>query len=1344
MKKLWLFITAILLITLSACDVSSIEYLLYSETTNQTLYVSQTTGLNLITKKNNIEETLDYTITSDNLDVLSITNKIVTAVSVGTAKVTVTLIDDPNVSIEINITVVPSIVFDNIPSSTELEIDEEVTIVVVDRSNVGSQSITWTSSNQDVLVVTNGTVTAVGAGTAVIRATSNTTGHFVEQSFTVNEAIIVNTYEIQPSITSLNIIEDQEITPQFITKRNGVVESLPYTLSISDNSLASINGLKLRGLMVGSATITATLIDDPSVSTTIEIKIDKSFEIVDLEDTYTMYVNDSLTFTAIDRADISSQGVRWAVNQQTLATVSNGTVTSRLAGTITVTATSNTTNKRITIQITIIERPIEEISLDLPTDEILVESEFSLIAQVYPINATQGLIYTSNNETIAKVDANGLVKTFRSGSVTITARSTVDTSKTFAISFQVSVDPMGLFERFHVESPLRQYVTTFGYNPDRRFQWVNGSVTQYFFSDLNLKQMIIPVNTNPYVGQKATPHILSVVEPMNRIRSGILHEETKHIIYHDTGNHSPGATAYMHANYITSADNANNRARSWHFTVDDNEIYQHIPTNEVAWQGDSYTAYAKGIGIETAVNFGSDLYTTWHRTGKLIASLLIQYNLGMDSILQHYDTSGKNCPQALRMSGLYDEAIDLARAEYIVARDLSQYTIKFTSLNPDYVDERGRVIKAPATATRVGYKIDITGPSYQESKVFYSVLTGVDGSNTVTFTGTEEDIQVAKEFDAKVAELPKTIALQHSAMIEATRAFYNGLTPTQKALTVAEYSLSIKELELHKLLAINTPVVINQVLVSSNMMLNNGFIELYNPTSSDINLSGYSLQYADANEAFSTASGDEYIKWYQFTSLDVIKSKGYFLIQILGSDEVTDVFLPIPDAMTQFNVKSNGKIALSKTLDAIAGPLDTNIVDMVGFGNVSIYEGNGGANALLDQQSSKRIQFIDTNSNDKDFIYSTATPTNSRNQTIRTNLSSDQMAAMEVDLRIIGLPSVLTLEDENQVVLAREQFQLLTPSQRLLVQYSSRLNEKELELEGLMSEDLKMINQAIALVPSKIVFDFNFPTNGGVTWSYKDGEDSSYFDLSTGTYLQLSLVAQVRTLVASLNSESKEITVNFGVTNPNDVLIYNTARITPAAGGSTAEGKGTYEEQASRVGFGGFAITVGNKSYFIGKDSYIPLTNPLFGHTLTREELRPLGGVNGVNNMGLVNGAPTEYNGTGALYYNTTDEDLVFDPSDTYGRNNSGAYGYFKVVFSPNSDGSYTVKTGWADSGQNESTQGRMESLKPGEFLWCPHTYETNQADNAGTWLIQPGNFTIGGVLVPGTTIYIQQFKTNF
>lgn len=144
MKKLWLFITAILLITLSACDISSVEYLLYSETTNQTLYVSQTTGLNLITKKNNVEETLDYTITSDNLDVLSITNKIVTAVSVGTAKVTVTLIDDPNVSIEINITIVPSIVFDNIPSSTELEIDEEVTIVVVDRSNLDSQSITWT------------------------------------------------------------------------------------------------------------------------------------------------------------------------------------------------------------------------------------------------------------------------------------------------------------------------------------------------------------------------------------------------------------------------------------------------------------------------------------------------------------------------------------------------------------------------------------------------------------------------------------------------------------------------------------------------------------------------------------------------------------------------------------------------------------------------------------------------------------------------------------------------------------------------------------------------------------------------------------------------------------------------------------------------------------------------------------------------------------------------------------------------------------------------------------------------------------------------------------------------
>ena len=126
--------------------------------------------------------------------------------------------------------------------------------------------------------------------------------------------------------------------------------------------------------------------------------------------------------------------------------------------------------------------------------------------------------------------------------------------------------------------------------------------------------------------------------------------------------------------------------------------------------------------------------------------------------------------------------------------------------------------------------------------------------------------------------------------------------------------------------------------------------------------------------------------------------------------------------------------------------------------------------------------------------------------------------------------------------------------------------------------------------------------------------------------------------------------------------------------------------------------------------------------------------------MGIVNGKAKEYAGTGALYYNSTNEVLKFDLSDTYGRNNSGAYGYFKVIFGKDISGSYCVSKVLPNSGTNDTTTNVICELNPGEYLWCPHTYETNV--NGGTWLINPASSTSGGVLVEGTKMEIIKYKT--
>ena len=148
----------------------------------------------------------------------------------------------------------------------------------------------------------------------------------------------------------------------------------------------------------------------------------------------------------------------------------------------------------------------------------------------------------------------------------------------------------------------------------------------------------------------------------------------------------------------------------------------------------------------------------------------------------------------------------------------------------------------------------------------------------------------------------------------------------------------------------------------------------------------------------------------------------------------------------------------------------------------------------------------------------------------------------------------------------------------------------------------------------------------------------------------------------------------------------------------------------TKVGFEGIAMVVDGKVFFVAEKSFITLNSPLSGNTLRIDTLRPYGASSDIAvlyNQSLVKGVPTAYAGAGTLYENTSSIDLSFDPSFTYGRNNSAAYGYGKVVFSPNGDGTYNINAAWENSGTNNTTNGLTKTLKPGELLWCPHTYDT-------------------------------------
>lgn len=141
--------------------------------------------------------------------------------------------------------------------------------------------------------------------------------------------------------------------------------------------------------------------------------------------------------------------------------------------------------------------------------------------------------------------------------------------------------------------------------------------------------------------------IQDFIPPGRRNRPGY-RLDPRYITIHDTANTQTGADARAHANYLKTALNLE---ASWHFTVDDKIIYNHLPLNENGWHagdGAKGPGNRQSIGIEICENRDGNRAAAEANAAWLCAKLLGDFNLELERIKQHNFWSGKNCPRVLR------------------------------------------------------------------------------------------------------------------------------------------------------------------------------------------------------------------------------------------------------------------------------------------------------------------------------------------------------------------------------------------------------------------------------------------------------------------------------------------------------------------------------------------------------------------------------------------------------------------------------------------------------------------------------------------------------------------------
>lgn len=126
------------------------------------------------------------------------------------------------------------------------------------------------------------------------------------------------------------------------------------------------------------------------------------------------------------------------------------------------------------------------------------------------------------------------------------------------------------------------------------------------------------------------------------------------ITIHETANPTVGADAVMHGRWLLNLAASGASEPSWHYTVDDHQIVQHLPEDRAGWHagdGVNGTGNRQSIGIELCVNSDGDTQLTRANAAWLVRGLMARHGIPVERVVQHNHWSGKDCPTQLRRDG---------------------------------------------------------------------------------------------------------------------------------------------------------------------------------------------------------------------------------------------------------------------------------------------------------------------------------------------------------------------------------------------------------------------------------------------------------------------------------------------------------------------------------------------------------------------------------------------------------------------------------------------------------------------------------------------------------------------
>jgi uncharacterized protein YjdB len=320
------------------------------------------------------------------------------------------------------------------PSSLSLSAGQTGQLTATPRDTSGNpltgRVVTWATNDGAVATVNgNGLVTAQGAGTATITATSE--GQSGTAAITVTQPTVpVASVSVTPSNLSLTVGQTGQLTA---TPRDASGNPLTGRVVSWTTNSAAVATVNANGLVtaqgVGTATITATS-EGKSGAATITVAQPTvpvtSVSVTPATLSLTVGQTGQLTATPRDASGnpLAGRVVTWTTSSAAVATVNtNGLVTARGAGTATITATSEGKSGTAAITVTLV--PVASVIVSPATASILAGQTVQLTATPKDANGNiltgRVITWTSSNTGVATVNGTGLVTAVATGTAILTA-----------------------------------------------------------------------------------------------------------------------------------------------------------------------------------------------------------------------------------------------------------------------------------------------------------------------------------------------------------------------------------------------------------------------------------------------------------------------------------------------------------------------------------------------------------------------------------------------------------------------------------------------------------------------------------------------------------------------------------------------------------------------------------------------------------------------------------------------------------------------------------------------------------------------------------------------------------